>query len=183
VLTATLARAEQGTESPPCARPIRVDLAVDPTPFALSGWSIEVMLKPAGLGHWRFGAEALHARLPSFLLAAAGNDGWSARPTGAMATVDYFFAADGRGAFVGLVASAYDWELGAPSGGVAHALFLEPEARVGYQWLIPRTPIFLQPWAGVAVPIKAGGHTNAGAEAFHQLPAIPFGAVDVGLEL
>jgi hypothetical protein len=183
-ITAAVAQpvyAEPDPAPPPsAASQTTLELAGDLASFAALGWSIEAYVRPAATPHWRFGGLVVSVGLPGSLVKAIGNDNWGAHATGSMAIVDYFLSTRRSGGFVGAAMGVWDWGLTSPSKMHLDAWYLEPEARLGYHYAIPRTPLFLQPWAGLAVPIKVGGQTTSNGTTFDQLPVIPFAAFDFG---
>jgi hypothetical protein len=158
----------------------RVSVEADPVPFAFHGFSLAVGVKPAR--HWKFTAEALSIRFPSFLTEASGNTGWTARASGGMATADYFFGSEQRGWLAGVMTSVFVWSLTSPAGGAADATYLELTPHIGYQWFLPGTGAFVEPWAGVAVPIRTGGSTTVAGQTYSQTPVIPFAVANLGYE-
>jgi hypothetical protein len=185
VITAALSQpvhAEPDPAPPPSSASVtRIELAGDLASFAALGWSAEAYVRPAATPHWRFGALTVSVGLPSALVSAIGNDNWGAHATGSMAIVDYFLSGQRSGGFAGAALGVWDWGLVSPSKMHLDAWYLEPEARLGYHYEVPRTPLFLQPWAGLAVPLKVGGKTSSDGTTFDQLPVIPFAAFDVGV--
>jgi len=155
------------------ASPFHLDLEVDPTAYAFSGFSVHV-----GLG-WRdirldlgtFGMD-----IPEFF---HGNEGWSASFAGAGAKLQWFPLATQHQLFVDVSGgvSRQRVELratGASSSETAWAAGLD----AGWRFLLPYG-FYATPWAGVSVDFDADDVMLDG-QRYQKRAVVPFAAVHLG---
>lgn len=169
----TPALAEPSAGEPTTPAPYHLDVEVDPTAYAFSGYSVHV-----GLGYRRVRLDlGIYAMdLPRFF---HGNDGWDAAFHGAGAKVQWFPLAEQRGLFVDV------------SGGVSRErVTLEATGAsrtdsvfgigidAGWRFALPYN-FHVTPWAGVSYGIDADDVMLDG-ETFAKRKLVPFAAVHVG---
>lgn len=155
------------------AADLHLDLEVDPTAYALSGYSVHL-----GVG-WRrlrvdLGVYAMD--VPAFI---HGNDGFDAAFAGAGAKLQYFPLAAQRRLFfdLGFGVSRREITL-AESGESTRDIATSIGASTGYRFGLPYG-FYATPWAGINVDLD---HTRAmvGGRSFAMSRVTPFAAIHVG---
>ena len=154
-------------------RNLRLDLEVDPTAYALSGYSVHL-----GIGWKRVRLDlGMYAMdVPSFL---HGNEGFDASFAGGGAKLQYFPLAAQRGLFVDLGVGVSRREVTlAESGERASDLATSIGASVGYRVALPYG-FYATPWAGINVDLDETALMVNG-RTFAMSRVTPFAAVHVG---
>jgi hypothetical protein len=178
VLASASASAERAPEAPPAPsratpRALHLDLEVDPTAYAFSGFSVH-----AGVG-WRalrldLGAYGMD--IPGFF---HGNEGWDASFVGAGAKLQWFPFSDQRGFYVDVSAgvSRERVELRA-TGATATETVSALGADAGYRVSLPHG-FYATPWAGFSVNLNADDVMLDG-QRYTKKAIVPFAAVHLG---
>jgi hypothetical protein len=194
VVAATPALADEPPRAEPTAKPSapwKLSIDSDPSTFALGGYSLWAMAKPARTHHLRVGVGAFAIDFPSFLvpyLNRSGETGWSLDVRAVMGFAGYFFG-DRKGLYLG----AYSGYLQSrhrrdDMPGVASRDNLTVLPTIGYQWFPFATATsalrgaYLQPWAGATFWIPVGGTTTLGTHTFKDPYVVPIAAVHLGYE-
>lgn len=174
VASATTAVAEPPAPArAPTARAFHLDLEVDPTAYAFSGFSAHV-----GLG-WRavrldLGTYGMD--VPEFF---HGNEGWDASFTGAGAKLQWFPFAAQRGFYVDVSGGAARQRVELRATGAASTETVwSVGADAGYRFTLPHR-FYVTPWAGFSVDLNADDVMLDGRR-YAKIALVPFAAVHLG---
>lgn len=149
------------------------DVEVDPTAYALQGYSLHV-----GVGHrrWRVDLGAFAMALPRVV---HGNPGFDARFDGFGAKVQYFVWAEQRGLFVGADVGLSRLSVERRRSDLAAAEHqVSAGINAGYRFVLPRD-FYVTTWLGVGYAFGADD-VSLGGRTFEAQTLIIFPAVHLG---
>lgn len=157
----------------PAGAELSADVEVDPTAYALAGYSVHAGLN---LGHWRLDLGAFALSVPEFV---HGNKDFDASFNGYGVKVQYFFADTHDGFVLGLDAGhirSLVQRKGSDLAATDQALSLGVNA--GYRFKL-YTGLYATPWLGVGYALGSEDITLGGAT-FEAQPVTIFPAVHLG---
>jgi hypothetical protein len=161
----------QSTETP--SSRFHADAEVDPTAYALSGYSLHVGL---GYGHVRLEWGAFAADIPKFV---HGNDGFKASAHGFGGKLQYFFLAAQRGPFAGLDAAVQRTLIEREGTDLAREqVGVRLGIHAGYRIALP-AGFYATPWVGVSYGFGARD-VELGGTTYKNNPIIVFPAIHLG---
>lgn len=167
--TTTLAAAEP----PAVTGRYHLDVEVDPTAYAFSGYSLHV---GAGYEHLRLDLGVYGLEVPAFL---HGNEGWDAEFTGAGAKLQWFPFAAQRGLFVDVSGGVTRQRVTLEETGASRRdTVVGAGLDAGWRFALPYR-FYVTPWAGVGYDFNADD-VMIGGKTFTRSKLVPFAAVHVG---
>lgn len=161
-----------------------VMVETDPSTFALGGFAAHARVAPRQ-SHWIGGLGAYALDLPQVLVgldAANRDQGWHVRlQLGAAAFVDYAFAGEARGWFVGVEAALQRYRYTRDAmPGAATALDAVVMPRAGYRWQPWTSGFYVLPWLGVGYQGQLTGARTVADRTYRLGHVVPYAAVHVG---
>lgn len=167
------AAAEAPAPEPAPASPFHLDVEVDPTAYAFSGYSVHV---GPGYKHLRLDLGIFAMDLPEFF---HGNAGWNASFAGAGAKLQWFPLREQRALFVdvsgGVSRQTVTWR---ETGASRTDTGVDIGVSAGWRFALPYR-FYATPWIGLSYDLASSdvmldGHT------FDKPKVFPFAAVHVG---
>ena len=166
-----LALAPAAAAEPPAA--LRADAEIDPTAYALGGYSVHV---GAGAGRFRGDLGGFALELPGFV---HGNDGFGASFHGFGAKLQVFASPRQAGPYAGIGLGLVRFRVTRDGTDLAREdLELSVDLHAGWRFELPAS-FYATAWLGVGRSIGAGDVTLDG-ETFERSPWTIFPAVHVG---
>ena len=146
--TATLAHAQD----------TRIHLELDPLPFILGGYGVQVGVAPAPLPGWRVGLGNFSLEVPDFAAQLnSANDGFHVKVRRSHALYGRHFFSGLRGFCVGgsLRYLRLEYTHDDSPGARARITELSIEAIGGYKWHPADNGFYIMPWLAIAKPLYA----------------------------
>lgn len=179
-VSASLAHADE-----PAAEPVLLDIEIDPLPFALGGYGVQLGVRHPALRGTRISLANFSLDVPDAVAQLGGNDGFSihVRWTPALYVL-YYLSPPGEDGFtvggaVRYLRLRYSHE---EVTGTADTSELSPELIAGYQWHPFDNGFYAQPWLGLSVTLFRDGEPRVGDRTYDAMPVQPFFTVNIGYE-
>ncbi|MGH1539569.1 MAG: hypothetical protein ACRBHB_04045 [Arenicella sp.] len=172
------------TQTAAIAKP-RYEIEVDPSTFALDGYSLHVRMFPDSTSKWRLGVGVYSLEFPDAFVdinSENKNQGWNVDlDLGLGLFAEYYFSDNKHGLYAGAQLAYQKFNIsnsqsGSEQQSFANALLMP---YVGYR-LPLSTHYYVQGWLGVGYSEKVSGETQLGTRHYDLDPLVGFGALHVG---